>query len=50
MVAGVVSELGTVDVLVNNAGNDQRHKVAEVTEEFWDRTMAVNLRHQFFAT
>ena len=50
MVAGVVSELGTVDVLVNNAGNDQRHKVAEVTEEFWDRTMAVNLRHQFFAS
>jgi NAD(P)-dependent dehydrogenase (short-subunit alcohol dehydrogenase family) len=35
-------------VLVNNAGNDTRHTVAGVTPEFWDRTIAVNLRHQFF--
>ena len=44
----IVSRFGTVDALVNNAGNDTRHKVAEVTPEFWDRTIAVNLRHQFF--
>lgn len=37
-----------VDVLVNNAGNDSRHAIEEVTSEFWDRTMAVNLKHQFF--
>jgi len=37
-----------VDVLVNNAGNDTRHKVEEVTSDFWDKTMAVNLKHQFF--
>ncbi len=48
-IASIVSEMGTVDVLVNNAGNDTRHKIAEVTPELWDRTMAVNLRHQFFA-
>ncbi len=37
-----------VDVLVNNAGNDTRHSVAEVTPESWDRSIAVNLKHQFF--
>jgi NAD(P)-dependent dehydrogenase (short-subunit alcohol dehydrogenase family) len=48
-VAQIVSEFGTVDVLVNNAGNDTRHGISEVTPEFWDRTIAVNLKHQFFA-
>jgi NAD(P)-dependent dehydrogenase (short-subunit alcohol dehydrogenase family) len=40
--------LGTVDVLVNNAGNDRRHAFEEVTAEFFDETMAVNLRPYFF--
>jgi D-xylose 1-dehydrogenase len=44
----VLAALGTVDVLVNNAANDQRHTVEEVTPEYWDRSMAVNLRPQFF--
>jgi NAD(P)-dependent dehydrogenase (short-subunit alcohol dehydrogenase family) len=39
---------GAVDVLVNNAGNDTRHTIAEVTPESWDRGIAINLRHQFF--
>jgi NAD(P)-dependent dehydrogenase (short-subunit alcohol dehydrogenase family) len=39
-----------LDVLINNAGNDQRHSIEEVTPELWDRLMAVNLRHQFFVT
>jgi len=47
-VQAIVRQFGTVDVLVNNAGNDLRHTVAEVTPEFWDRTIAVNLKHQFF--
>ena len=46
----VLQRFGTVDVLVNNAGNDTRHSIDEVTAEFWDRTMAVNLKHQFFVT
>ncbi len=37
-----------IDVLINNAGNDTRHKIEDVTSEFWDRTMAVNLKQQFF--
>jgi D-xylose 1-dehydrogenase len=40
---------GPIGALVNNAANDQRHTVEEVTPEFWDDCMAVNLRHQFFA-
>jgi NAD(P)-dependent dehydrogenase (short-subunit alcohol dehydrogenase family) len=44
----VVEKQGTVDVLVNNAANDQRHKIQDVTPEYWDRCMAVNLRPQFF--
>ena len=44
----VLGRFSTVDVLVNNAGNDSRHSLDEVTEEYWDRSMAVNLRQQFF--
>jgi D-xylose 1-dehydrogenase len=44
----IIDQLGTVDVLVNNAGDDTRHSVAEVTPESWDRGIAVNLKHQFF--
>lgn len=40
---------GPVDVLVNNAANDERHRVEEVTPEYFDGRVAVNLRHQFFA-
>jgi D-xylose 1-dehydrogenase len=40
---------GPVRVLVNNAGNDDRHQTEDVTVAYWDDRMAVNLRHQFFA-
>ncbi|MCJ2187210.1 SDR family oxidoreductase [Novosphingobium sp. 2638] len=52
-VTGTVRELGEslggIDVLLNNAANDDRHTVAEVTPAFWEERMNVNLRHQFFA-
>jgi NAD(P)-dependent dehydrogenase (short-subunit alcohol dehydrogenase family) len=44
----ILSAYGTVDVLVNNAGNDQRHNLAEVTPEYWDQSISTNLRPQFF--
>lgn len=40
---------GTVQVLVNNAANDQRHDTEEVTEEFWDWSQSINLKAYFFA-
>jgi NAD(P)-dependent dehydrogenase (short-subunit alcohol dehydrogenase family) len=49
-VAEVEARAGAVRVLVNNAARDDRHKSADVTPEYWDQNMAVNLRHQFFAT
>ena len=48
-VSELESRLGRVEVLVNNAANDARHQSADVTPEYWDAAMAVNLRHQFFA-
>jgi len=46
----VQSELGDIGVLVNNAARDDRHSIESVTVEFWDERVAVNLRHQFFAS
>lgn len=40
---------GPIDVLCNNAGNDDRHQTDAVDLVYWDDRMAVNLRHQFFA-
>lgn len=41
--------LGPISVLVNNAGNDDRHNFEDVTPEYWDQRMAVLVKHQFFA-
>ena len=38
-----------IDVLINNAGNDTRMKMLEVSEDDWARTLDINLKHQFFA-
>jgi NAD(P)-dependent dehydrogenase (short-subunit alcohol dehydrogenase family) len=43
------AEAGPVDVLVNNAGNDDRHTLDDLTPQYWDDRMAVNLRHMLFA-
>ncbi|MCM2492018.1 SDR family NAD(P)-dependent oxidoreductase [Burkholderia glumae] len=40
---------GPITVLVNNAANDRRHRIEDVTPESFDAAIAVNLRHQFFA-
>ena len=48
-IVGMVGDLGGVDILINNAANDDRHAIEDVTSAFWDERMNVNLRHQFFA-
>jgi D-xylose 1-dehydrogenase len=45
----VRQRLGPIGVLINNAANDDREDADAVSEEDWDRTMAVNIKHQFFA-
>ena len=48
-IAEASAKLGPVRVLINNAAHDERHAIDDVTPEYWDDRMAVNLRHQFFA-
>ena len=48
-VDGVVEKAGPIRVLVNNAANDDRHAFADVTPDYFDDRIAVNLKHQFFA-
>lgn len=48
-IARQTEEDGAFDVLVNNAANDDRHSIEEVTEDYWDNRLDVNLKHHFFA-
>ena len=48
-IARVGRELGDIAVLVNNAANDARHNWKDVSPEYWDERMAINLRPMFFA-
>ena len=48
-IARVGKEDGPVKVLVSNAANDDRHRIENVSVDYWDDRMQVNLRHQFFA-
>src|SRR6185437_13541282 len=48
-ISKVQAQFGTIKVLVNNAASDDRHTFSEVTPEYWDERMKVNLRHHFFA-
>jgi D-xylose 1-dehydrogenase len=48
-ITAVREVLGPVGILLNNAAHDQRHPTPEVTPEYFDDRIAVNLRHQFFA-
>jgi NAD(P)-dependent dehydrogenase (short-subunit alcohol dehydrogenase family) len=49
LLARLIAEQGPVNVLVNNAGRDDRHRMEDVTPEMWDERLALNLRHYFFA-
>jgi len=48
-IAETGAKLGPIGVLVNNAANDERHAVVDMTADYWDHAQSVNLRHHFFA-
>jgi len=50
MLDRVAQQFGPIRVLVNNAGRDDRHALDELTPAYWDNCLAINLRHQVFAT
>ena len=52
MLAQVFADIaadGDVEILVNNAANDDRHEIQNVDAAYWENRMAVNLRHLYFA-
>jgi len=48
-IKGFEAAHGPTLALVNNAANDQRHNIADISPEDWDKIIAVNLKHAFFA-
>lgn len=47
-IARLIERSGAFDILVNNAANDDRHSIEEITEAYWDERLSVNLKHMFF--
>ncbi len=47
--AAILSD-GPVHVLLNNAARDDRHSLSEVTSEYFDKSIAVNLKHMAMCT
>jgi NAD(P)-dependent dehydrogenase (short-subunit alcohol dehydrogenase family) len=50
VLARIENERDSTEVLINNAGKDDRHDMSEVEPDYWRRALALNLDHQFFAT
>jgi 3-oxoacyl-[acyl-carrier protein] reductase len=50
LVADVVARWGRLDILVNNAGICPRIPVEDMTEEWFDRLININLKSVFFLT
>jgi NAD(P)-dependent dehydrogenase (short-subunit alcohol dehydrogenase family) len=49
-ISAISGRLGSIDVLINNAANDQRIAFDDLTPDNWDDSQAVNLRHHVFAS
>ncbi|WP_343518038.1 SDR family oxidoreductase [Sphingomonas sp.] len=47
-IARLIERSGGFDILVNNAANDDRHSIDDITEAYWDERLSVNLKHMFF--
>ena len=50
MVKKVVQDFGKIDILINNVGILETLPIESVTEETWDKIIAVNLKSTFFTS
>ena len=48
-IADIIDQKGPIDILINNAANDTRHKIDDVTEEYWNERMNVNSKTFFLS-
>ncbi len=48
IISKIIDDNGPIDILINNAANDQRHTTDDVDEKYWDNRMGINLKHFFF--
>ncbi len=48
--AAMTHDAGPADILINNAANDDRHQIEDITAESWDERINVNLRHHLFCS
>jgi NAD(P)-dependent dehydrogenase (short-subunit alcohol dehydrogenase family) len=46
-VSEAIEQMGSIDVLINNAGVSIRHDFLDITEENWDKVVGVNLKGVF---
>lgn len=46
--AEAIDRMGSVDVLINNAGISIRHDFLDITPEAWDEVLGVNLKGAFY--
>jgi len=49
LILDIIKKKGPIDILINNASNDQRHNLEQITEKYWDERMAINLKHYLFS-
>ena len=47
-IADAEAQTGPIDILVNNAANDSRHVLDELTPKEWHRCLEINLAHQYY--
>ena len=49
LILKIIKKKGPIDILINNASNDQRHSLEQITEKYWDERMSINLKHYLFS-
>ena len=49
-IESVAQQFGKIDILVNNAGISISTRIADISEEEWDRVLGINLKGTFFCT